>query len=50
MVTVSTTPAEKSVLFVTRPRPGKCLAVVATPALVIPAMKAAAWLPAVSGS
>ena len=36
VVTLSTTSAVKSVLPVTRPRPGKCLAAVATPASAIP--------------
>ncbi len=48
-VVVSTTPEVKSVLPITRPRPGKCLAVVATPACFMPRMNAAPWAPLVWG-
>ena len=48
-VTVSTTPEVKSVLPTTLPRPGKCLAVVATPACFMPRMNAAPWAPLVCG-
>ena len=50
VVVVSTTWAVKSVLPVTRPSPGKCLAVVATPADCMPRMNAAPWRPVVTGS
>jgi len=49
-VTVSTTPEVKSVLPTTRPGPGKCLAVVATPACFMPWMNATPWVPVVCGS
>ena len=50
VVTESTTFAVKSVLPITRPRPGKCFAVVVTPALAIPCKKATPWAPTVAGS
>ena len=49
MVTVSTTPALKSVFPRTRPSPGKCLAVVASPAAVMPWMNATPWLATTAG-
>ena len=48
-MTVSVTAAVKSVLPTTRPSPGKCLAVVAIPAVFMPPMKAATWLATVDG-
>ena len=50
MVTVSTTPELKSVLPRTRPSPGKCLAVVATPAWAIPRRNATPCAATVPGS
>src|SRR5215471_9465083 len=50
VVTESITPAVKSVFPRTRPRPGKCLAVVATPAEAMPAINAVPCVPLLTGS
>ena len=50
VVVESMTPAAVSVLPVTRPRPGKCLSVVAMPACAMPLTTAEPWLPTVAGS
>src|SRR3984957_9413937 len=49
VVTVSITLALKSVFPRTRPSPGKCLAVVASPAWAMPRMNATPWLPTTAG-
>ena len=46
---MSVTPAVVSVLPRTRPRPGKCLTEVATPADAIPVRKAVPWVATVAG-
>src|ERR1700722_17802405 len=49
VVTVSITLALKSVFPRTRPSPGKCLAVVASPPWAMPRMNATPWLPTTAG-